>query len=457
VIKKRKSEFGSSFQRHVVACFVRLPDFAVRFRALITEDVIDDPDLGDVVLAARKVMEDSNGVLPSKATLEQEVPKLRSLVRDLFAEDIKDREYVAGKVAKYCQQKACERAVYEVAKAIKDGKKDGIVTILQEALQVGLDISNIGEYLRDYKQRVPEYLHPELRTLQPTGLTHLDLIMGGGLAPGELGIIAASAKAGKSVFLANVAFNTAGGLMNKKAIYYSLEMVQRKVLRRLDTLTAGSVSDKMKTDPRKFTEALKDRMGKLIGGNVLVKSWPTRCCNYSMMSAHLSRAIALGFKPDVVLVDYGDIMKPERRLGETRHEIAGCFEDLRKMAGEFNVPVWSATQLNRGAMNKATPDMADMAESYEKVQIADAIIGIGRTPEEAQNKTCRFIAMGLRDEKSNLIINVHDDRSRMLMKTLEVVTPSAKKDTKSPEGKQAQRREDAKKRMKEAAGEEHES
>ena len=117
-------------------------------------------------------------------------------------------------------------------------------------------------------------------------------------------------------------------------------------------------------------------------------------------------------------------MKAERRIGEMRHEQASCFEDLRRMAGEFGLPCWTASQLNRGAFNKATPDMADVAEAFEKVAIADAIIGIGRTPEEAANKRSRLIMMGLRDEPSHQIIHLIDDRSRALWKTLEIAAAS---------------------------------
>ncbi|MGK3945698.1 hypothetical protein ABK046_46060, partial [Streptomyces caeruleatus] len=92
------------------------------------------------------------------------------MVKDLFAEDIRDRAHVESRVASYVQQKACERAVYDVARSLKDGKKDGITKILQDALQVGLDITNIGEYLRqNLRDRIIEYIHPEQQHRQPTG------------------------------------------------------------------------------------------------------------------------------------------------------------------------------------------------------------------------------------------------------------------------------------------------
>ncbi len=73
-----------------------------------------------------------------------------------------------------------------------------------------------------------------------------------------------------------------------------------------------------------------------------------------------------------LLVDYADIMKPERRLGEMRHEQAGIYEDLRQMAGIFNVALWTASQAPRGALDKAVLDIGDFAEAYEKAAIMDA-------------------------------------------------------------------------------------
>ena len=81
---------------------------------------------------------------------------------------------------------------------------------------------------------------------------------------------------------------------------------------------------------------------------------------------------ALERQPDLLVVDYAGIMRAERRLGELRHEVAGVYEDLRTIAGEFNMAVWTASQSNRGAWEKATPDMDDFAEGFSDCQVPKA-------------------------------------------------------------------------------------
>ena len=429
-----KNPYGAQFQKHVVACFIRLPEFYARFRGLLTEDVISDPDLAKVVATTHKICQDTGGQLPTKASLYEACPKAKQLIRELMTDDLRDRDYVSKKVGQFCQYKAVVAAVIDAGRKVKDSadKEEidaSIIGSLQEAMRVGADISDVGEFLvgKDMEDRMADYKYPEQVVRIPTGLAHLDQCMGGGLQPGELGIIIGSSKMGKSVLLSAIAQGSSNLLNQHKVIYYSLEMKQRKVLKRMDMRIAALGSDVIKGDPNKFTDALKRRMPQLMGtGNILVKSYPTRTCTSSMIVGHLTQTIANGFKPTLVIVDYCDIMKPERRLGEERHEQAGCVEDLRRIAGEFNVAVWTAAQANRGAAGKARPEIEDIGASYEKVQIADAIISIVRTPEEKEQNLSRVYVNALRDEECGMIIKMHDDRKRMFMKTLEIVTESVK-------------------------------
>jgi replicative DNA helicase len=438
-----KNPYGSQFQKHVVACFVRLPEFYARFRGLLTEDVISDPDLAKIVATTHKICQDTGGQLPTKASLYEACPKSKQLIRELMTDDLRDRDYVAKKVGSFCQYKAVVAAVIDAGRKVKESaEKDeidpSIIGAMQEAMRVGADVNDVGEFLvgRDMESRIADYKYPEQVVRVPTGLTHLDQCMGGGLQPGELGIVIGASKMGKSVLLSAIAHGSANLLNQHKVIYYSLEMKQRKVLKRMDMRIASMGSDIIKSDPDKFTDALKRRMPQLMGmGNILVKSYPTRTCTASMITSHLSQSIASGFKPSLVIVDYCDIMKPERRLGEDRHEQAGCVEDLRRIAGEFNVAVWTAAQTNRGAALKARPEIEDIGSSYEKVQIADAIISIVRTQEEKEQNLSRVYVNALRDEECGMIIKMHDDRKRMFMKTLEIVTESVKEKKEGSYGK----------------------
>lgn len=427
----KKNNFGTAFQKSIVAAFIRDPNFFNRFRDLLTEKVVDDPDLRKIVRGVRRVSEANSGTLPTRVSLEHAVPEQRMLVKDLYSMDLRDKEYISQEVGKFCRYQAVKKAIVEIGKNIIDAKSkdeedyDGVIGKMQEALQVGLDFSDIGEFLKDdLRARTNEYINPAQEVRVPTGMSHLDKCLGGGMGKGELAIIAAPPKCGKTSMLVNIGCGMANALNAKKVIHYSLEMKQRKVLKRYDLRIAGPVGDMLKEDAKRFSSVLDQRMGKLMSGNVLVKSYPTKSASYSTLMAHLSRCISLGFKPDAVIIDYAMIMKPERHADETRHALASCVEDCRRLAGEMDVSAWTAWQLNRDSYGMNRPGANNISESWEALMIADAIILMAQTREEREQKTIRLIMEMLREEASGVTIRCIDDRARMLIKTVEILTES---------------------------------
>jgi replicative DNA helicase len=119
-----------------------------------------------------------------------------------------------------------------------------------------------------------------------------------------------------------------------------------------------------------------------------------------------------------VIVDYGDILKAERRMGEHRHEQAGIYEDLRAMAGEYDCAVWTASQANRGSIEKATPDVDSVAESFEKIAIADAVFGIGQTTAERLDGQMRLVALALRNAEDRCSVFCSASRPKQMIRSI---------------------------------------
>ena len=207
--------------------------------------------------------------------------------------------------------------------------------------------------------------------LIPTAIPHLDAALEGGMTRGCLYVVLAPPKSLKSALLVNFAY---GGMVNPdglNVVYITNEIIGKQIGKRLDARIAGNLWPLRKSEPEKFSALMNDRVKKMCHGQLRIKTYPTRTCTPSMVRSYLTILAANGCSVDALVIDYADIMKAERRLGEMRHEQAGIYEDLREIGGVFNCAVATASQAKASAFEKETLTMADFAETAEKSAIMD--------------------------------------------------------------------------------------
>ena len=436
--------FTKEFQRHVVSCAIQDHEFAARFLPALEPAYFDDPDLQDVITYSQQYFRKNNEV-PSRPLLVELLEKPDEVKR--LYRKVRDIKSVSDRVLAFCRKQALKEAVIRCARMVEKGDLDRLEKIIQQAQAVGASTEDLGEFLvRDQDKRVAEYLHPEqaAQSKIPTGMTYLDQCLGGGLEEGELGVVMGSSKSGKSMFLANIAFGAASGSRGLEVVYYSLEMRQRKILRRIDRRIAGGrFVQNHETHPKRFVRGLTQRTANMMRGDILVKSYPTKTATLSTFRSHLKKLHLIDFKPRLIVVDYGDIMKPEEKYTEVRHSQESCFVDMRTLAGEAKACVWSGTQCNRKAVSKKTLDMEDVAEAYSKVQVSDAFTAICRTPEEKLCGTARLHLCAMRDTKTNVIIDCVCQFEHTLFRTVGIRKVSAQdfSDDKKIKKKEAPRNE----------------
>ena len=125
-------------------------------------------------------------------------------------------------------------------------------------------------------------------------------------------------------------------------------------------------------------------------GNLTIKYYPTKSCTVNTLSAHLKKVTTFGKKVDMVLVDYADIMRDVHKSSEMRHALGNIYEDLRGLAGELQVPIWTASQANRSALDEDVIEATKVAESYAKVMTADFVMSLSRKIEDKIGNTGRF-------------------------------------------------------------------
>lgn len=125
-------------------------------------------------------------------------------------------------------------------------------------------------------------------------------------------------------------------------VHYTLELNEGYVGQRYDAVLTGIANQNLKFN----LDEVESTVSKL-KGNLVIKYYPTKTASCSTIRAHIEKMILIGKKPDIVIVDYADLLRGAVSRKEMRHELESIYEDLRGIAGEYEVPLYTASQANR--------------------------------------------------------------------------------------------------------------
>jgi hypothetical protein len=97
-----------------------------------------------------------------------------------------------------------------------------------------------------------------------------------------------------------------------------------------------------------------------------------------------------GVNPDIVFVDYADLLYPSFHHKDPWINIDTIYKELREVAIELGIPIWTPTQGNRASYNKEIFDINDLAASFGKAMTVDVMVALCRTKEERASDEARF-------------------------------------------------------------------
>ena len=316
-----------------------------------------------------KITEIENDIL--KATV---LEQLKDVFRYMESDDL---TFVKDEILKFCKNQEIKQAIMDSVSLLKHGNFDEIKSKIDSAMKAGAD-TNIGlEYVTDVAARYNE----AARHTITTGWDVIDDLMDGGLAPGELGVVMAPAGIGKSWLLINIGAHAVKA--GKTVIHYTLELNENYVGQRYDSVLTGIPAQNLKN----YREDIEAKMLTL-KGDLIVKYYPTKSVGVMGLKAHIEKTIMLGKKPDLVIVDYGDLLKVN--IKKDKHEaLEDLYEELRGMAGEYSIPVWTASQAGRSALEDDIIEADKIASSYGKVMVADFLMSLSRKVEDKMSGTGR--------------------------------------------------------------------
>ncbi len=318
-----------------------------------------------------------------------------------------DADYVKETSLDFCRKQNLKEAMMKSVGLLQSCSFDEISKIINDSLVLGSE-NNFGhDYIADFEERYK----PRFRKPITTGWPDIDKIVGGGLGRQELGVVVAPTGAGKSMVLVHLGAQAL--LEGKTVVHYTLELQDTVVASRYDSCITGyPISDLMGFKDEIY-ESVKDIDGKLI-----VKEYPTKSASTNTIRTHLNKLRKRGTTPGMIIVDYGDLLRPVVIRKEKRAELESIYEELRALSTEFECPIWTASQTNRSGLNAEVITMEQISEAFNKCFVADFILSVSRTVEDKQNNTGKIFIAKNRNGPDGMVYNIFMDTSCVKIKVL---------------------------------------
>lgn len=227
----------------------------------------------------------------------------------------------------------------------------------------------------------------------PTGWKFFDEKTEGGLFPKTLTVFAGQVNVGKSIVLGNISTNML--LADQNVLLISLEMSEFMYSKRIST----QLTQIPHTDLKMFTEELKeqlDHIKKSISSKLVVKEYPPKTVTVRHIDSFITKLKHKGFNPDIVVIDYINLIHPIAKNLNSYESVKEIAEHLRALAFKHNLPIVSATQLNRGSFNTASPGMEGISESIGLAATCDVICSLW---QEEEDRELGIINMGMQKNR----------------------------------------------------------
>ena len=298
-----------------------------------------------------------------------------------------DQEWLLDATEKWCQDRAIYLALMSSIKIADGGDKklsrDAIPSILQEALAVSFD-EHIGhDYIEQATDRYEFYHRKEEKV--PFDLEKFNFITKGGISNKTLNVALAGTGVGKSLFMCHAA----GAALSQgyNVLYITCEMAEEKIAERIDAnlldIPIQQLQDPLLTKQK--YRAKMDVLKKKTQGKLVIKEYPTASAHVGHFKALLNElSLKKGFHPEIIFVDYLNICASSRYKGTIVNSytyVKAIAEELRGLAGEYNVPILSATQTTRSGYGNSNVEITDTSESFGLPATADLMFALISTED----------------------------------------------------------------------------
>tara|TARA_R110002096_G_scaffold101613_1_gene224769 strand:- start:375 stop:1544 length:1170 start_codon:yes stop_codon:yes gene_type:complete len=316
--------------------------------------------------------------------IENEVLQLsiKEKLREAYKITKDDAEYIMEEFSTFCKNQQLKKALLSSVDLLKAGDYDSIKFMIENAMKAGQDKNMGHEYNKDVESRYRE----DNRVTVPTPWSTVNDMLQGGLGGGDFGLIFGNPGGGKSWSL--VAIGGYAIKLGYNVLHYTLELGEDYVGRRYDAFFTNIAVDKVLQNREKVEETVDSLKGELI-----IKEFATGRATISTIEAHIAKVKSLGIEPDLIIIDYVDLLSSKRKSTDRKFEIDDIYISTKGLARELNIPIWSVSQVNRAGAKDDVIEGDKAAGSYDKMMITDFAMSLSRKKEDKVNNTGRFHIM----------------------------------------------------------------
>ena len=389
---KQLADYGTPFQRKVIGALMTDQKFVVNVRDVIKLEYFNSQAHKWIV---QRILDyfDAFHTVPTLEVLQIEFKKIdNDVLKVAVREELKysyevstdDLQFVKEEFLAFCRNQEMKNAILESADKLKQEDYEGIRALIEKALKAGQEKDAGLNYKKDVEARYRDDYRPTI----PTPWQTLSDLFSGGFGPGDLFLIFGSPGGGKSWLCIDIAAEAAK--LGYNVFYYTLELSEKYVSRRIDAAMTGYCVDDLREH-----RAEVDKMVEELPGNIIIKEYAPKSATISTIKAHVQQCIEDGIRPDLIIIDYIDYLKPSSkvRYSERKDEVDDVYIGSKALAKELQVPVLSPSQVNRMGAKDTVVEGDKAAGSYDKMMVADGSFSLSRTKEDKVLGTGRIHIM----------------------------------------------------------------
>ena len=383
-------EYGPAFQMKVISSLLTHKAFLQNIYDILSDEYFSNPAhkwiINEILDYYQKyhttVSMDVLKVEMKKMDNEVLQISVKEQLREAYKADIDDLEYVREEFSTFCKNQQLKRALLSSVDLLKAGDYDSIKFMIESAMKAGQDKDIGHEYKKDLESRYRE----DHRRIVPTPWSSINNLIQGGLGNGDLGLIFGNPGGGKSWTL--VALGGYAVKMGYNVLHYTLELSESYTGRRYDAFFSQIPVDNLDKHKKEIEALTPDLPGELI-----IREFPTGKTTTNALESHIKKVQDLGIKPDLIIIDYIDLLATKKRNVDRKGEIDDIYTSIKGLARELDIPIWSVSQVNRAGAKDNIIEGDKAAGSYDKLMITDFSMSLSRKKEDKVNGTGRLHIM----------------------------------------------------------------
>ena len=422
-------EFNDNIQRGILYLLKTKRDFYLQIINLVKPEYFEFPSHSKIFEAVNEyyskyqklpsdsfILEDVKNKLAPKEELFDYEDEL-NYINSLDTSAIDNPDYYMDLVERFAKNESMKQAIQQGITLLKDNRVEEIEEIVRNALTVRRTVDVGQNYFEDLSERWDRVFNIEFKERYKTIFPTLDKSLDGGLSRKELAMVVAPPGVGKSIYLVNQGVKSL--TEGRQVLYISLEMSEDKIAQRFDSISTLIPQRELKRPETqlKVKERLDLFADRFSGAKLIIKEFPTGTATINTIRSLLVQLRNHeDFEPDLIIVDYMELMRPIRETLQEYQAQQKIAEEMRGLAMEYKCLIWTATQTNRQGRSVKLITDSELGDSYGKIRTCDFAVSLNQTEEELDNERMRVYVIKSRNGPTRFVVPAHVDYSTLTIK-----------------------------------------